>query len=84
MLSLARIWKTRRRLAAGTLAIVVGGILLGLCSTSPALPVPTSSSATNTPTATPTTRHSGPEPHIMVLVMENQSYDQIIGNSAAP
>lgn len=35
--------------------------------------------------ATPSTAHaSAVAPHIMVLVMENEKYDQIIGNSAAP
>jgi phosphatidylinositol-3-phosphatase len=72
----------RRRLAAGLANVMIGVSVLGACSTA-SPPVPTSCATAPATAATQGTAHAS-EPHIMVLVMENESYDQLIGNSAAP
>ena len=77
-------YKTWQRLFTGLLALAVGCVVLTSCSTSASPPAPASPSPEYTTAAPVVTRPSGTEPHIMVLVMENQSYDQIFGNSAAP
>src|SRR5438067_607549 len=69
--------KPWRRLT-GFPAFVSGCILLCSCSTSS---VP---SATASTPVTPASRPPAARTHIMVLVMENQSYNQIIGNRSAP
>src|SRR5579859_3586292 len=75
----------RRRLVAGLAVAVIGGLVLGACSSSSSEPVPASCTTAPATATTPATAHtSAAAPHVMVLVMENQSYDQIIGNSAAP
>jgi len=76
--------RIRHRLVAAALAIAIGCILLGSCSASAALPVQACPSAVNATAATPTTNRSGTKPHIMVIVMENQGYDQIMCNTDAP
>ena len=76
-----RVPAARRCLAICLAGVVIGGLVLGACSTA-SPPVP--ASCTTGP-ATPETAYvSAAAPHIMVLVMENESYDQLIGNSAAP
>jgi phosphatidylinositol-3-phosphatase len=63
------------------------------CSASAASPAPASSptvtSVCTSPAATATAAHGtttarGTTPHIMIIMMENQGYGQIIGNSSAP
>jgi hypothetical protein len=79
---------TRQRLFASLLGAVAGGLVLSACSASgasPAPPSPTVMAACRTAaTGTATAHASGTAPHIMVIVMENRGYDQIIGNSSAP
>jgi hypothetical protein len=72
----------RNRRILGLLTAVVGGLLLGACSTS----TPSTSPSTQASTATtPSYTHASVvAPHIMVIVMENQSYDLVTGNSEAP
>ena len=79
-----RVPTARRCLAICLAGVVIGGLVLGACSTA-SPPVPASCTTGPATPATPGTAHaSAAAPHIMVLVMENESYDQLIGNSAAP
>jgi acid phosphatase len=71
------------RLVAGLAAVVAGGVLVGSCSAGYAAPVPASCTVAR-PAAAPGSRHPAAAPHIMVVVLENESYSQLIGNSAAP
>ena len=65
-----------RALAGAALAVGIAGLLLTACGGPTAAPAPTSTSIP---------RASVPQaPHIMVLMMENQSYSDIVGNPAAP
>ncbi|MGB9111898.1 MAG: alkaline phosphatase family protein [Acidimicrobiales bacterium] len=66
-------WRT---LARATLALGVAGLVLTACGGSTAAPPSTSTSLPQA--SVPQT------PHIMVLMMENQSYSDIVGNPAAP
>jgi phosphatidylinositol-3-phosphatase len=80
-----RVSAGRRRFVVGLAGVVIGGLVLGACSTPDSPPVPASCTTAPATAATPGTAHaSAATPHMMVLAMENQSYDQIIGNSAAP
>jgi phosphatidylinositol-3-phosphatase len=72
-------------LVSGLAGVVIGGLVLGGCSIPNSPPAPASCTTAPVTAATPGTAHaSAAAPHIMVLVMENESYDQIIGDSAAP
>jgi hypothetical protein len=72
-------------------ALVVATLAaLTACGPGGAAPTP-SGSSTSTATATggspgasATATGSGGPPHVMVVVLENQEYDSVIGNSAAP
>jgi phosphatidylinositol-3-phosphatase len=76
-----RVPAARRCLAICLAGVVIGGLVLGACSTA-SPPVP--ASCTTGPATPGTAPVSATAPHIMVLVMENESYDQLIGNSAVP
>lgn len=76
----------RRRLGLGLCCLVSGAVLLGGCSTSSnsRAAAPRASAVCRTH-ATKTTAQSTPaRPHIMIIMMENQSYNQVIGNASAP
>ena len=84
----------RRRLRNGLIglsAVASGALLLGACSDAGVSPTqassPTATAACRATAAAPAaaaTAHTlWATPHIMILVMENQGYGQIIGNSAA-
>lgn len=73
------------RFMAGLGSMVAGATLLGACSASTATPVPASCTVARQTPAVPGARHAPASvPHIMVIVMENESYGQIVGSSAAP
>lgn len=80
-----------RCLVVVPVAVMTGCVMLASCSTSTESSVQTTPSAEqtipapgNSATVTPVHPSSAHKPHIMVLMMENESYDQIIGNADAP
>ena len=90
-------WLSARPALAGAASLFVGAVLLASCSSSspePArqTPAPTSvgtgqpPAGSAAPSATTSAQPAAvPEPaHIVVIVMENHAYSQIIGSSSAP
>ena len=66
-------------------ALLAGACLLAACGSQAATPVPSSSAAAPSPTPTPAPTSSAIPPaaqsHVFVIVMENRSYSQLIGDS---
>src|SRR5438445_1789865 len=72
----------RRPLLPRSATLVVAALLSALsgCGTTPGGPTPSG----GTPGTPGATAASGPPPHVMVVVLENQEYDTVIGSGAAP
>jgi acid phosphatase len=68
----------------------VAGVLLAACSSSPSTPtssvraVVTAPPQSLAPTPSPTPAPPPPPPGVIVLVLENHSYESVIGSSSAP
>ncbi len=61
-----------------------GGSSASLPPPTTATTAPSATTTTSTPQTTTPAPSAGSAPHVMVVMMENQGYDQIIGNAALP
>ncbi len=72
---------------AALAGVVAGALALAACSSATSGPVTHSTSTTSVSAATSTTPTSSAKsasaPHIMILMMENESYSTLIGNGSA-